>query len=238
MLDKPTAAVLADAIERGLGLQMTIRYLDMFHWAEESQAHHAARAVEPDPRLESVADHTWHMSYIATLLLPYFPELDARRVFELTVVHDILELITGDYDPTGSDGLGTDAHSMNAEKKADKHAIEMAALDQHIAGLPTAIQDHHRALLMEEMACTSAEARFVKVIDKMQTLVYGNAKKRGKISDAGLQFLYRYRAKTLPMFPALAPLYDELYGRMVQKTADFRGIPVDSLWRDIEAQAA
>ena len=236
--EKADIVAIADAAERALGLQMTIRYLDMFHWQQESAAHHAARAAEPDPRLESVADHTWHMTYMVALLLPYFPQLDAQRVYGLAVLHDILELITGDVDPTGADGTGLNAHAMNDAKMADKNAVERAALEQYLAALPAAVQTHHRTLLEEELAGTSDEARFVKVLDKMQVLIYVKAKKNGTADDAALQFLYRYKHKTSPKFPALAPLYDELFDRLVAHSAETRGVTAAEIYQTLQAQAA
>src|SRR6218665_849758 len=178
MIGAADVSAIADAIDRALDLESVIRYLDMFHWAEESRAFHAARAAEGPRRLESVAEHTWHMTYMAGLLLPYYAELDARRVYELIQLHDILELITGDYDPTGSDGLGTNAYSMDAVKMADKTAVERAALEQYLLPLPAPVARWHRLVLEEELAGESAEARFVKVVDKMQSLVYIRARKQ------------------------------------------------------------
>ena len=45
---------------------------------------------------ESVAEHSWRMALLAACLLPYFPELDAKKVLTVCLIHDLPEQITGD----------------------------------------------------------------------------------------------------------------------------------------------
>ena len=202
------APKLIAAAERALGLQTEIRYLDMHHWRAESAQYHAAAACETAPRLESVAAHSWHVGYLVTLLLPYFPQLNARRVYELALLHDALELITGDQDPTGPDGTGLSSYALDPQLASEKDALDQAALGPYLNELPEATRASHAAVLREELAGASAEARFIKVCDKIQCLLYIRAKKRGTLSVEGYAFLARYKDKTLPKFPELAPVYD------------------------------
>jgi len=60
--------------------------------------------------------------------------------------------------------------------------------------------------------------------------------KRGAATDELLRFVYRYRARNIPLFPALSGLYDELYDRLVKSTAAARGIDAEELWKLIETQ--
>ncbi len=207
MLVADAGKILA-AAERALGLQMEIRYLDMHHWREESAQYHAAAKCETAPRLESVAAHSWHVGYLATLLLPYFPELDAKRVYELAILHDALELITGDQDPTGPDGTGLKSYALDAKLAEAKDAMEYAALDKYLDALPEGARGSHEMVVREELTGESAEARFIKVCDKIQCLLYVRAKKCGLLQIEGYAFLSRYKDKTLPKFPELAPVYD------------------------------
>ncbi|MGE3769801.1 MAG: HD domain-containing protein [Bdellovibrionales bacterium] len=228
-LDNAAAVQLADVFERTLGVYSIIRYHNQIYWKDESAQHDIARAAEGPLRLESVADHTWHLQFMATALLPYFPQLDARKVHELTALHDVLELITGDRDPGGADGQGTDTHAFNAAVAQQVEDEERAALEQYLTWFPPSLHDHQRALHDEMIACATPESSFVKVLDKIQPLIYIKIKKNGTLPVDDLRFLVKYRAKHQPRFPELAPLYDECFRRLVADTARHQGHALETL---------
>src|SRR5438874_1376955 len=122
------AAVADIAVMRAsLGLQTIRRYLDQRHWTEESAIAHAADEVEPGLKLENVAAHSWHVADAALLLAPHFPGLRLDRTLQLAILHDKLELITGDFDPVGTDGQGTDSHAFDAAAEHSKIRAELLA---------------------------------------------------------------------------------------------------------------
>lgn len=112
------------------------------------------------PRPESVAAHSWGMALLALLDCP--EELDRERVLALCIVHDLPEVRVGDITP--HDGLS----------KAAKAAREAAAADALLAAHPAL-----RALVAEYAAGESAEARYVRALDKvdmaLQAEVYAAA---------------------------------------------------------------
>ena len=205
------ASQLCDAAERALGLESIIRYRGKNFFAAETARFEAAHAIEGTPRLESVADHCWHLGYLAMLLLPYLPDLDRARVHDLIVLHDILELITGDADPTGTDG--TNGHAFNADLARAKETAERAALEDYLAPLPAAVAAQHRTVLEEELACISPEAKFLKVLDKLQCLFFFAVIKQRPYQEAAMDFFRAQRDKVLPLCPELTEFYNETLRR-------------------------
>ena len=96
-----------DVMVASLGLQSIRRYMNQHHWYEESRLARAADEAEPGLKLENVAAHSWHVADAVLLLAPIFPEIGARRALELAILHDKLELLTGDFDPVGPAGDGS-----------------------------------------------------------------------------------------------------------------------------------
>jgi len=97
---------------------------------------------------ESVAAHSWGMALLALLHCP--PELSRERVLALCVVHDLVEVRVGDITP--HDGIS----------RAEKTRREASAATSLFADHPAL-----HALWTEYETGTSAEARFVHQLDKL-----------------------------------------------------------------------
>jgi 5'-deoxynucleotidase YfbR-like HD superfamily hydrolase len=225
-----------------------IRYMDQFHWQDETKRTREALAIDRRhangtsvPRSESVADHSWHMADIAMLLAPRFPELDLKRCLELAIIHDKLEIIMGDYDPMGTDGTGQNAHAFNADKKKDKDAVERQAMQTYLAKVHAAARAHQADLLSDVIEVRTPESHFVKALDRLQPLAYIILRKNGVMTDAHLEFSLRHLLTTCcTHFPPLLPYFDHMIRLLLQSIADERRVTLDSLYqqfRDVMAQA-
>ena len=108
---------------------------------------------------ESVAAHSWGLSWLVLLLCP--PELDRERALSLAVVHDLPEILAGDITP--HDGVST----------TDKHRMESDAADVLLGSSPRL-----RALWQEYADHTTPESRLVHQLDKLdmalQAIAYRN----------------------------------------------------------------
>ena len=133
------------------------------------------RGVE-DP--ESVADHSWSVALMAWLLAADRPDLDRQRVLLLGLVHDLPEAIAGDETPfdmhrdhTGAidPQLFDNPPTYPQEARQRKQQREAAALDEMLTGLPENIVEDVRSAWFEYDLAQSAEARFVKQVDKLET---------------------------------------------------------------------
>lgn len=107
--------------------------------------------------------------------------LDADRILKLALIHDLAESLTGDpppYDPAAIPP-GADArrrfldgrHVRAPDRAAAKRAAEDAAVADLLADLPPSLAADLAALWAELAAGESAEARFVKQADKLETFL-------------------------------------------------------------------
>src|ERR1022692_3874259 len=94
------------AILWSMRLSSVTRFLDHRFWEPETTDAKRALQLEPRPRLESVAEHSWHVADSVLMLASRFPALDANRCLTLAILHDKLEIITGDWpacNPVGNE---------------------------------------------------------------------------------------------------------------------------------------
>lgn len=223
--------VLADlrAILAAFELQRVRRYFRQHHWTEESAAAEAADRLEPGLKLENVAAHSWHVADCALLLSPHFPELDPGKAAILAILHDKLEMITGDFDPVGPGGRGLDSHAFDTSAAERKAEAEARAVEIYLSTLAPAPRSGQLPLLQELVAGTTAEARFIKAVDKLQALAFVLKKKDGVMSDEHLAFTLKYSMKALHYWPRLANHYWTLVAAMLGRVAAQRSTTVESV---------
>src|SRR5579859_7493868 len=184
-----------DAVLWSMGLCSIRRFFNQRFWESESiDAQHASSA-EPEPRLETVAEHSWHIADMVLLLAGRFPWIDVSRCLTISILHDKMEILTGDWA-----ACAQDIDRNTAEEKQRK---ERDAVSSYLARLRPSIRDEQRDALLEFLELRSEEARFVKAIDKLQPLAFIVLKKRGNLTDAHLRFSLRYAGRALDYFPPL-----------------------------------
>jgi putative hydrolase of HD superfamily len=188
----------------------------MKFWEEETRDSDYAIRVEPAPRLESVADHSWHLADMALFLCRRFPDLDVARVLGLAVLHDKPEIITDDSAPMGRDGTGEKTYAFSEAKREQRQQSEYSALERYLCRLPPGDRELQRSLLQDAIAVLSPEARFVKALDKIQALTFVLRKKAGNLTAAHLRFSLRYAREGCTYFPGLEPYYSELSRRLIK----------------------
>lgn len=111
-------------------------------------------------RQESVAEHTWRLAVLAMLMEPDFTDLDMNKVIRMCLIHDWGEAVTGDIPAF----LKTDTHEEAEEE----------AIDSLLATLPKAASLRFTSLFEEMLQCESKEAKLVKALDKIETLIQHN----------------------------------------------------------------
>jgi len=129
---------------------------------------------------ESSADHSWGVALLAWLLAREYPDLNRERVLLLGLVHDLPEAVAG--DPTPFDHVRDAAGVIPANhfstapgytesaRHAKQHA-EAAALDEMLRDLPAYLAADIRDAWHEYETGQTPEARFVRQIDKLETLL-------------------------------------------------------------------
>ncbi|WP_130483266.1 HD domain-containing protein [Sphaerotilus mobilis] len=118
-------------------------------------------------RHESTAEHTWRLCLMAMVFAPHLhaegePPLDLARVLQLCVIHDLGEAISGDIP------------AVEQAQVPDKSARERADLLTLMAPLPEDVRERYLALWEDYEHARTPEARVVKALDKLETILQHN----------------------------------------------------------------
>jgi putative hydrolase of HD superfamily len=119
-------------------------------------------------RRENSGEHSWHLALYALVLADQAgPGVDINRVIRMLILHDLVEIDTGDVP----------IHSANgqAHGSADVQAAERAAADRIFGLLPKDIGDDLRALWEEFEAAETPDALFAKSLDRVQPMMQNMA---------------------------------------------------------------
>lgn len=120
-------------------------------------------------RHENDAEHSWHASVAAMLLLEYANEsIDLNRIIKMLLLHDTIEIYSGDTYAYDTAGIAT------------QHAREQEAADKLFAILPEDQGKEFRALWEEFEAEETDDAQFARSIDCFMPL-YHNYLSGGKL---------------------------------------------------------
>ena len=136
---------------------------------------------------ESVADHSFGVALFAwACALQRHAEgsnLLPERVLKLALIHDLAEAEIGDlppYDPAAIPDAGDPGarrafletrHIRDADRDAEKRDREDASMRRLLATLPRAARAEMAEVWDELRLGTSAEARFVKEVDRLETFL-------------------------------------------------------------------
>lgn len=211
-------------------LASTRRYFHQRFWEQETRDAEYASLAEPFPRLESVAEHSWHVADSVLLLGPRFPQLNVSYAVMLAILHDKMEIVTGDISPVGRDGTGQRTHAFDARARQRKDHSEREAADHYLGRLNPAAAQLQSTLLNDLLEGRSPEASFVKAVDKLQALAFVLAKKASTMTDKHLLFTVRYSEKVVEYWPELALHLDELRSRLIRGIADARGEKFNTIY--------
>ena len=151
---------------------------------------------------ESVADHSYSVALLAYVVsTEYFPQLEQGKVMSMALIHDIAEVIVGDITP--GDGVPLE----------EKHRREAEAVRRIFSGLPNA--ERYVSLWEEYEAGTSPEARFVKEMDRLDTVfqaAWYEQKGHTKVED------FFPWAEARIKSPELRPILEDLLRYRTEKT--------------------
>lgn len=147
-------------------------------------------------RQESTAEHSWRLALLAGVLLEEYPGLDAVRVYQLCLVHDLGELYDGD---------------ISAALRPDeelKHKKEMQSVEKVFSLLPGNEGEKWLNIWKEYDENITPEARLVKALDKAETIIQHNQGKNPE--DFSYEFNLEYGRKYFAADELLEELRREL----------------------------
>jgi putative hydrolases of HD superfamily len=155
---------------------------------------------------ESVAEHTWRLSLMAMLLYGQDPELDVARMLKMCLIHDLGEAIGGDVPAPAQ---------VTAGPKAEQ---ERRDLLQIISPLPAAQRREILELWDEYEAAGSREAKIVKGLDKLETILQHNQGLNPP--DFDYEFNLGYGSRFTESDPTLRALRERLDEETARRAAD------------------
>lgn len=145
-------------------------------------------------RVESTAEHTWHLCLMALCFEKELPEIDFTKLLKMLVLHDLGETISGDIP----------AIHQSADTADDKTAQEKRDMETLTAPLPASIRNEFMTLWEEYETMSSAEAVVAKGLDKLTTILQHNIGQNP--DDFDYAFNIDYGRKYTDMTPMLAQL--------------------------------
>lgn len=157
---------------------------------------------------ESVADHSWRIALMAFIMAEELDlPVDTLRAVKIALVHDIAESITGDIDAI----LIMEGKILKEEKaKKEKKAIEEI---KNFASGKTGKEIYE--LWKEYEDNQTDEAKFIKALDKLETLMH--------LTESGYrtydkpELIPTYADKTVSDFPKLSPLLNVIKGKLKEE---------------------
>lgn len=149
-------------------------------------------------RAESTAEHSWRLCLMAMAFEEELAGLDLLKVLKLCVVHDLGEAIHGDI-PAVNQG----AHPDKSERERADLLTLMAPLDEKLRGELLVLWDEYEN-------AASPEAKAVKALDKLETILQHNQGANPEDFDYAFNLGYgRKHTGTTPLFSALRALVDD-----------------------------
>ncbi len=111
---------------------------------------------------ESTAEHSWRLCLMAMVFESEFANLDFGKVLKMCVLHDLGEALHGDIP------------AILQHQSPNKSEQERADLQTLMQTLPAGVANVFLALWDEYENASSPEARIVKGLDKLETILQHN----------------------------------------------------------------
>ena len=143
-------------------------------------------------RQESTAEHTWRLCLLAMTLQDILGPLNFERVLKLCVIHDLGEALNGDVP------------AVLQQASAPKSGQERQDLMKLLVSLPVTLQDEFLSLWEDYEYARTREARIVKALDKIETIIQHNQGKNP--DDFDYEFNLQYGAKYANEHPVIADI--------------------------------
>ncbi|MBU1118892.1 HD domain-containing protein [Patescibacteria group bacterium] len=159
-------------------------------------------------RKESTAEHSWRLA-LMTFMIAEEKELaiDVLHAVKIVLVHDIAEAVIGDMDAIK---IAEGKISKKEKEKQEKEA--MIALTRI---LPKTQREEVYTLWEEYENALTDEAKYVKALDKIETLT--QLVESGYKTYDKPEFIANYADKAVSAYPALTDLLREIKVRLKEE---------------------
>lgn len=144
-------------------------YFEIVHLKQLFRQGWLRRGV-PKANCESVAEHSFGVALLALLTAEaHFPHLDSQKVVAMALLHNLGEVYAGDFTP--ADGITPE----------DKQRLERQSIEQTLLKLSGGSK--YVALWEEHDQGTTAEARFVRELDRLEMSLQASVYQQQSLLD-------------------------------------------------------
>lgn len=148
-------------------------------------------------RRESTPEHSWRLCLMAMVFQDLLPGLDFERLLKICVIHDLGEALHGDVPAAGQSA------------QTNKAGVERRDLIELMTPLPAVLRADLLALWDDYENAASPEARAVKALDKLETIIQHNQGHNPPDFDYAFNLQYGQRHMAAhPLFAQLRALVD------------------------------
>lgn len=149
-------------------------------------------------RPESTAEHTWRLCLMAMIFSDELADMDLLKILKMCLIHDLGEAIHGDIP------------AVEQSQHPDKSAQEKADLLHLTRTLDESQRTAILALWQEYEDASSPEAKAVKALDKLETLLQHNQGINPPDFDYAFNLGYGQKyTNASPLFTAIRSLLDQ-----------------------------
>ncbi len=159
---------------------------------------------------ESVADHSWRLALMVFLIAEKLNlDVDILKAMKIALIHDIAESITGDIDAV--------LVMEGKVSKEEKETGEIKAMEEIKNIASDGIGKEIYSLWDEYEKCQTREAKFIKALDKIETLLH--LVESGHKTFDKPKLIPRYADKTVKNFPELMPMLKAVKQKLKEEFA-------------------
>ncbi len=149
-------------------------------------------------RPESTAEHSWRLCLMALAFEDELPGLDVLKILKMCVIHDLGEAIHGDVS------------AVSSESHANKSEQERRDLLQLTSSLDDALRASILGLWDDYESASSPEAKAVKALDKLETILQHNQGINPPDFDYGFNLTYGKKyTNANPLFEVIRDIIDK-----------------------------
>jgi putative hydrolases of HD superfamily len=158
-------------------------------------------------RNENSAEHSWHITIMAILLLDHsnYPDLDLLKVLKMLLIHDIVEIDAGD------------TFLYNDAGRKDAHEIEQKAAERIFGLLPLIIKSEFIEIWQEFEAKETDEAKYANSIDNFQPLLNHLITRNESLFDVPKSMVIEKKSFIKNHLPELWEMAEEIIDKSVEK---------------------
>ena len=144
----------------------------------------------PNIPKDTTAGHSWRTALMSFILADESKDLDLNKVIKMAIVHDIVEAKTGNTDYT--------AIASGKISKEKQNELEKEAIYQLSQTLPEKTGKEILNLWIEFDKGETKESKYVKAVNKLETLIYLLEVGYNHYSNPELIFEYIKNANEVP----------------------------------------